>query len=50
LCPVKSNWHRINAAIREALEKISLAEMAQPLSSPLVNLTERSPIQEVRVS
>jgi FeS assembly SUF system regulator len=50
LCPVKSNWHRINAAIHEALEKITLAEMTQPLLPPLVNLTERSPIQGFRVS
>jgi len=32
LCPVSSNWQRINRAVREALEKISLADMAQPLT------------------
>jgi FeS assembly SUF system regulator len=37
-CPVRTNWHRINEAIHEALEKITLAEMAQPLSPQLVNL------------
>lgn len=37
-CPVRTNWHRINRAIFEALEKITLAEMAQPLYQPLVNL------------
>ncbi|MGF1474905.1 MAG: SUF system Fe-S cluster assembly regulator [Geminicoccaceae bacterium] len=26
-CPARSNWHRINAAIRDALDQISLAEM-----------------------
>jgi FeS assembly SUF system regulator len=31
LCPVRSNWHRINAAVRGALEEISLAEMTHPL-------------------
>jgi Rrf2 family protein len=30
LCPVGSNWQRINRAIREALAGISLAEMARP--------------------
>jgi len=32
LCPVRSNWQRINAAVREALDGITLAEMAMPLS------------------
>jgi FeS assembly SUF system regulator len=31
LCPVRSNWQRINQAVLEALEGISLAEMARPL-------------------
>ena len=30
LCPTRTNWNRINAAIRTALEAISLEEMAQP--------------------
>lgn len=32
LCPVKTNWKRINRAVLEALDGISLAEMARPLS------------------
>lgn len=28
ICPARSNWNRINAAIREALDGISLADMA----------------------
>lgn len=32
LCPVRSNWQRINAAVRGALEGITLAEMTTPLS------------------
>ena len=28
-CPARSNWHRINAAMREALDGISIAEMAR---------------------
>lgn len=27
-CPARSNWHRINAAIRDALDGITLADMA----------------------
>lgn len=30
LCPVRSNWQRINAAVRGALEGITLAEMTSP--------------------
>src|SRR5437867_2592417 len=50
LCPVRSNWHRINEAIREALEKISLAEMSRPLPVRLVNLTEQNGTQAFHVS
>jgi FeS assembly SUF system regulator len=39
-CPVRTNWHLINQAIHQALEKITLADMARPLSRPLVKLTE----------
>jgi FeS assembly SUF system regulator len=35
-CPVRTNWHRINEAIQSSLERISLAEMAQPLANSLV--------------
>jgi FeS assembly SUF system regulator len=38
LCPVRTNWHRINSAIHEALERITLEEMTQPLVQPLVQL------------
>lgn len=37
-CPVRGNWHRINEAIRQALDGINLAEMAQPEEPPLVTL------------
>lgn len=30
-CSVRTNWQRINFAVREALEQISLEEMTQPL-------------------
>jgi FeS assembly SUF system regulator len=38
-CPVKTNWHLINQAIHSALEKITLAQMTQPLHPSLVTLT-----------
>jgi FeS assembly SUF system regulator len=38
-CPVRTNWHLINRAIQSALEKITLAEMTQPLHQPLIHLT-----------
>ncbi len=31
-CTVRDNWQRINLAIRQALEAISLAEMTEPLN------------------
>jgi FeS assembly SUF system regulator len=31
LCPVRTNWGKINRAVLEALTGISLAEMARPL-------------------
>jgi FeS assembly SUF system regulator len=38
-CPVRTNWHLINRTIQSALERISLAEMTQPMAQPLVSLT-----------
>lgn len=32
LCPVRSNWHRINEAVLGALQSITLAEMVHPLA------------------
>ncbi len=37
-CPVRSNWHRINDAVLQALEGITLAEMTQPFRPALVRL------------
>lgn len=31
LCPIRVNWQRINHAVREALQNITLEEMTQPL-------------------
>jgi DNA-binding IscR family transcriptional regulator len=33
LCPVRSNWHRINEAVLAALQDITLAEMVHPLAA-----------------
>lgn len=41
-CPVRTNWLMINQAIHGALEKITLAEMTQPLRHQLVNLSDPS--------
>ena len=32
LCPVRTNWRRINRAVLDALKGITLAEMARPLT------------------
>jgi FeS assembly SUF system regulator len=31
VCPTRTNWQRINLAVRGALEQISLAEMCHPI-------------------
>ncbi len=41
LCPVRGRWQRINAALREALAGISLAEMAETPRPKLVTLGRR---------
>ena len=35
-CSVRSNWQRINRAVREALEKVTLADLARPMAQPLL--------------
>ena len=37
-CRVRGNWQRINRAVREALESISLADLSVSMASPLVQL------------
>ena len=45
LCPARANWQRINDAIREALEGITLMEMAQTVpaafATPMPELADR---------
>ncbi len=38
VCPVRGNWQRINDAIRQALDDITLAEMVPPPRQGLVTL------------
>lgn len=38
VCPVRSNWNRINNAVRQALGEITLEEMTQPIRPALVTL------------
>ena len=38
VCRLRANWQLINQAARQALESISLAELASPLDIPLVQL------------
>lgn len=43
VCPTRGNWQKINQAIRQALERITLAEMTHPISrEKLVTLGGRS--------
>jgi len=37
VCPVRSNWQRINATVRGALEHLTLEEMTRPLSRAAVS-------------
>ncbi len=39
-CSVRGNWNRINDAIRDALEAVSLAEMAEPMDRPRLAVAE----------
>jgi FeS assembly SUF system regulator len=40
LCPVRSNWQRINVAVKDALEGITLAEMSHPLRAGFVPMAQ----------
>jgi FeS assembly SUF system regulator len=41
LCPLQANWQLINRAVRQALEGITLRQMAGPLPTQLVQLGGR---------
>lgn len=42
LCPMRGNWDRVNRAIRQALEKVSLADMALADSHSILAAIEPS--------
>ena len=48
LCPVRSNWQRINQAVRAALEHLTLSDMTRPLSHDFVTLGSRRKSAESR--
>ena len=48
LCPVRSNWRRINQAVRTALAGITLAEMAHP-KQKLVSLGHGGALTEIQL-
>jgi FeS assembly SUF system regulator len=49
-CPVRANWHLINRAVFESLERITLAQMTQPLHQHLISITESGQGRELPVS
>jgi FeS assembly SUF system regulator len=40
-CPVRSNWQKINRVVRQALERLTLAEMTRPLTKDLLAASGR---------
>jgi FeS assembly SUF system regulator len=49
ICPVRSNWQRINGAVRHALEEITLLEMTHPFSPTLVTIGSGRPASNVEL-
>jgi FeS assembly SUF system regulator len=47
-CTVSGHWHRINSAIREALENISLLEMSRPPPLPISFLREYAAVKSLQ--
>ncbi len=39
LCPVRSNWQKINVSIKDALEGVSLADMVKPQTSNFIRMS-----------
>ena len=40
ICPLRSNWQIINRAVRQTLDEIKIADMAQPLPERLMLLSQ----------
>ncbi len=38
VCPVRTNWERINVAVKHVLDAITLADMADPLPDSLITV------------
>jgi len=48
-CSVRGNWQRINSAVRDALERVTLAELARPMAQPLRFSAPGTPSQAKRL-
>jgi FeS assembly SUF system regulator len=46
-CPSSSHWHRINEAIRQALGKVTLAELTAPMTITEPRFVDRQPAADV---
>jgi FeS assembly SUF system regulator len=49
-CPTRGNWHRINSAVRDALQRVTLADMVQPIPkcpTPLLEVGSSSLVQVI---
>lgn len=44
VCPVRTNWQRINIAVKNVLDGISLQDMLAPLPESLVTLIGEDPV------
>lgn len=42
-CPVRTNWQMINGAVWEALARITLAQLSQPMPAPFVRIQAPGP-------
>jgi FeS assembly SUF system regulator len=42
-CPAEENWLKINQVVRRALDGITLADLARPLTPPLLDLGGKRP-------
>jgi FeS assembly SUF system regulator len=47
-CSVSGHWHRINSAIREALENVSLLEMSRPSPVPVGFFSKRATVEPIQ--
>lgn len=43
ICQIRGNWQRINRAVRESLERISLADLTEQMAPPLIQISSAGP-------